>query len=234
MPAGRYRSAVPTRKPTRLVGYARGEADIPAQTAALRAWCDARRYELPTIHTDPPSSDDVVRPGLIRALAEVRGRLAAGLVIARMSVLATDPVVQEQVRDAIVHAGGRLHPIDPEPSPERELVRHTLDVVAANRLQVSRLITRSGARQRTAGGAASYGWRVQDGRELPVPEEQQIIGAIVSWRDDGLSLQDIADRLNQAHIAGSRGGKWHRKTVAAVLHRARYLPNFTNRKEPTK
>jgi DNA invertase Pin-like site-specific DNA recombinase len=44
-------------------------------------------------------------------------------------------------------------------------------------------------------------------------------GTIESYRSQGLSMQAIADKLNQLGISTARGGDWYASTVANILKR---------------
>lgn len=228
MSKGRYCAAVPPHRP-RVAGYLRGDDDaIIDQTATLRRWCTQNRLVLRTTYSDPAGPEELLRTGLISVIAAARAGAVEGIAVATMTAIAADPVVQEQVRTVITEAGSRLYAADDDATPERALIRHTLDVTAGNRVQITRLNTRTG-RLRAKYGVPPYGWTLRDGVEVPVPEQQQVIGTILAWRADGLTLQQIADRLNTAGIPGARSGPWYRKTVNAVLHRAQHLPD---QKEP--
>jgi hypothetical protein len=54
------------------------------------------------------------------------------------------------------------------------------------------------------------------GRKVSIP--QPVRERILTDREDGLSLRDIADRLNTEQVPTAQGGaRWYPSTVAAVL-----------------
>jgi DNA invertase Pin-like site-specific DNA recombinase len=64
-----------------------------------------------------------------------------------------------------------------------------------------------------------FGWRVNgDGRTLhPVPGELKAVALMTTWRAEGASLANIADKLNLAGIAPKRSAKWFASSVRSVL-----------------
>jgi DNA invertase Pin-like site-specific DNA recombinase len=71
---------------------------------------------------------------------------------------------------------------------------------------------------RHMGGRVPFGFRLEGGRLVPVPEEREQVGRIVSLRLQGWSLRGIADELSRKNIE-CRGGRWSHQTVKAILRR---------------
>ncbi len=68
---------------------------------------------------------------------------------------------------------------------------------------------------------------VQLGRPLRTPHP--VIDRIVTERDAGATLREIADRLTADHIHGSQGAeRWHPSTVASVLRTAERMRGAIN------
>jgi|LSQX01.2.fsa_nt_gb DNA invertase Pin-like site-specific DNA recombinase len=66
-------------------------------------------------------------------------------------------------------------------------------------------------------GTVPFGF-MRDGDDLlPVPEELQVIVRMRRWQEAGLSLREIARRLNDREVPTKRGGMWHARTVAYML-----------------
>ena len=73
-------------------------------------------------------------------------------------------------------------------------------------------------------GAAAFGDRIRVGAVEAVKEKadkfaQGIGRVILPWREEGLNLKQIADRLNEQGILTARGGKWQATSVRRVLDR---------------
>jgi DNA invertase Pin-like site-specific DNA recombinase len=52
----------------------------------------------------------------------------------------------------------------------------------------------------------------------PVEHSAAVRDLVVKMRDDGATLQQIADRLTSDGEATPRGGRWHPSTVRSILH----------------
>ena len=68
-------------------------------------------------------------------------------------------------------------------------------------------------------GSPAYGFEMTDKKLETVASEHEAIALIQQLKADGLTLQSIADHLNQSGIATKRGGVWHPTTVKNVLGR---------------
>jgi DNA invertase Pin-like site-specific DNA recombinase len=58
---------------------------------------------------------------------------------------------------------------------------------------------------------------VRLGRPPEIPDE--VAAVIRRARDEGQTLREIADALNDQQVPTARGGRWQPSTVARVLHR---------------
>ena len=63
-----------------------------------------------------------------------------------------------------------------------------------------------------------YGFELAaDGEHLTEnPAEQQTVALIRQWHDAGVSLRDIADKLNSAGVPAKQGGPWSHVAVHRV------------------
>jgi hypothetical protein len=64
-----------------------------------------------------------------------------------------------------------------------------------------------------------FGFKEIDGRLVEVESELLVIAEILSHRQAGKTLVQIADELNERGIEGKRGGKWHASTVRYLIQR---------------
>lgn len=79
------------------------------------------------------------------------------------------------------------------------------------------------------GGRIPYGYRrvfeireekrVSTGVEID-EEKAKVVRRIFAMDRRGLSLREIADRLNRDHVSGPRGGRWFASSINAVLQNA--------------
>jgi site-specific DNA recombinase len=74
-----------------------------------------------------------------------------------------------------------------------------------------------------AGGAAPLGYqRDKEGGIIPDEETVETVRRIFALRNDGATLQAIADQLNGDGTPTARGGKWWPATVRYVLDNPKY------------
>ena len=65
-----------------------------------------------------------------------------------------------------------------------------------------------------------FGWDHVDGRRVENAREQAVIKQVMSWRQAGESLREIAERLNRSRIPTVKGKPWAAQTVSDVIQRA--------------
>ena len=58
-----------------------------------------------------------------------------------------------------------------------------------------------------------------EGRLKEDASEQTVVTRIRELRASGMTLQEIADYLNDESVATKRGGRWHPSTVTYILRR---------------
>ncbi len=69
-----------------------------------------------------------------------------------------------------------------------------------------------------ARGPAPYGYRWQEGQQVPESFEQETLTQIQALKAQGLGAVSIASQLNaQGYLC--RGAKWHRTTIRRILKR---------------
>ena len=199
-PPARLAIAPAPSAPT-VLGYAalaKGE-DLEAAVRVIGAWCEARGWTLSkVVHDALPARG---RPGLQHALDEVRAGRAAGVIVERLhdltgSVTELGPLLQWFVdADAFVIA------LD----YELDLSSRSGEIAARALVEISdwergRVATRRGV----ASGAA-------------VRDDPELSARITAMRSGGMSLQAIADALNEAGVPTLRGGsRWRPSSVQAA------------------
>lgn len=225
----------PPGSQNRAVGYLRVSTDDQhlgpeAQRSALSAWCRDHQVDLVAVHEDLGVSGGAEldkRPGLMAALDAIVSHGAGVLLVAKRDRLARDVVVAAMVERLAERSGARVLAADGTgnaDNPEGLLMRGIIDVFAAYERALIRSRTRAAlAVKRARGervGTVPYGCRLAPcGERLePNPEEQNVIDRIARWREAGLTIVAIANRLNaEGHSA--RGSRWHPTTVARLLRR---------------
>ena len=67
-----------------------------------------------------------------------------------------------------------------------------------------------------------FGFRREGKQLVPHEAEQKVLKHIFQCRKDGLSLYDIANRLNDLGVPSKKGGKWHAATIAHIVNNDLY------------
>lgn len=163
------------------------------------------------------------RPSLLTAIAELgKGDV---LIVAKRDRLGRDPLVVAMIESAVRRKGARIVSAAGEgtdsDAPTDILMRRMVDAFA----EYERLII--GARTKAAlqakkargerTGSIPYGFRCDDGVNLVKDEtEQTAIALIIELNDKGLSLRNIAMRLEKSGHQ-SRGKSWHPQTIKNIL-----------------
>ena len=189
-------------------------AGLAAQRRAIMAECDRRGWELARIEEDVLGGRSLNRPGLNQALDACRTCEVSGIVVAKLDRLSRSLVdfagllVEAQARSFNIVAldlGVDLS------TPAGEF----LASVMASAAQWERRIIG----QRTKDALAV---RREQGVKLgrpPLPRDA-LGRRVVSMRKRGMTLQAIADRLNDDSVPTLRGGhEWRPSSVRVVLNR---------------
>jgi DNA invertase Pin-like site-specific DNA recombinase len=229
----------------KLIPYTRVSTDrqadegtgLDVQLDAIRLWAKANGHTLTKAHVDQGVSGAKElehRPRLMDAMATLKGRKAAGIVVYRLDRLARDLIVQESLLAEFRRLGAQVFTtsaaeagyLDDDPKdPSRKLIRQVLGAVAeyeramtALRLRAAR--DRKQARGEYAGfGSPAFGLRSEAGTLVPADDEQRAIDRIVQLREAGASLPLIASTLAAEGVTSKRGGHWHPTTIARVVAR---------------
>jgi len=204
-----------------------------AQREAMARWCHDNDAELVVVHEDIDVSGGAPldkRPGLLAALTDLRDLGAGVLLVAKRDRLARDPMVSAMAEAAAGRVGARVVSAAGEGTdgngPADVLMRRMVDAFA----EYERLII--GARTKAAlavkkakderVGSIPYGFRLaDDGTHLEPDElEQRTVALVRRYRDDGLTLRAIGQRLARKGIRPRSGKRWHPQTVARIAEAA--------------
>jgi len=206
----------------RALGYVRvrAERQLESETRAIEDACRRLGLDLRGLVHDfeSRSGDDQDRPGLEHVLERIGAGEAGCLVVADLDCLAGSTAALGAIVAWFDHESGRLIALDPgldTATPAGRLGARAL--VAASRLEREKLGT---ATRRGLAAAAT--------------DHPDLTERIAALREEGLTLQAIADRLNEEGVPTLRGGaEWRPSSVqAAAGYRrpARALgPRFTRR-----
>jgi peptidoglycan hydrolase-like protein with peptidoglycan-binding domain len=184
------------------------KVEVRRQIAAMDAECERRGWRLIEVARDigavRPSALD--RPGLSYALERLAGRGAPCLIVAELSQLGSSPAGLARIVRSLREQGVHLVAVDVDLDTAAAGGRIAADAL----LSIDEVGTRRGGRP---------------GR--PAVDDLPALKAhIVAMRSAGMTLQAIADRLNQEGVPTLRGGREWRPSsvqVAAGYRRPRKL-----------
>jgi DNA invertase Pin-like site-specific DNA recombinase len=204
----------PPDRPTRLraIGYVRvpdhRDGELAAHMKAIKAACKDRGLHLvATVHDITTDGD--AKPSLVWALEQLAEREAEVLVVPRLRDLSRNPANLTPLLSWFTEEDRRLIAIDLDLDTETEAGRLAATAVAGvgdwEHERISER-TRHGLEAARSRGAAQGRTAVAD-----VPELAERIQAM---REQGMTLQAIADRLNEEGVPTLRGGAmWRPSSV---------------------
>jgi DNA invertase Pin-like site-specific DNA recombinase len=203
----------------RALGYVRLGRDVKgpefeAQAEAIAAWCRAHGLALDKIVRDveAETGDARPRPGLSWALERVAAGEAEALVAARLSDLATSAANLPPMLRWFQDRRLTLVAVDMRLDTSTEAGRLAVDALAAvggwERHRLSERTRRGLAAARSQGAGRGRATLA----DLP-----ELRSRIASMRDRGMTLQAIADVLNDEGVPTVRGGaKWRPSSVQSA------------------
>jgi DNA invertase Pin-like site-specific DNA recombinase len=213
---------------------------IPAQLEEIRRWAGEHGYEiLEEFVDDAYSGKDADRPAFQDMLAKLReGREVRAVICWKSSRFARNVEQAAAFRGLLKRKGVELLTVA-EPSvegPTGVIVSTLLDAMNEfYSLQLAEEVVRGqkeAVRQGgVPGGAPPYGFRKErQGRHLkyvPQEDEAEVVRKIYRWYGEGVSMIEIARRLDEQRAPVRRGGKWSSAYVRKILtvHTKVYLGN---------
>ena len=230
----------------RAVGYVRVSSDeqvasgagLDGQRDAIAGHCQREGWELGSVFSDEGLSGALPlhkREGLLDAVNAVeRGGM---LVVARRDRLSRDVLVSAGVEQILRRRKARVVSVAGEGTadddPTRILLRRVVDAMAEHERLVIGARTRAALQAKKKRGlrvgTVPFGFRVSGGavsksgkpaRLVAVAREAEVVERILEWRQGGLSMRRIADRLTAEGVPTKRKGqRWSHATVQRILQR---------------
>lgn len=230
-------TATAPRERVRAVGYvsvpkANGEdSDLMRdQASAIDRFCESRGWTLVRLVRDVENGHPkgLERPGLLYALERLAEEEASCLVVSELERLSRSAADLGRILEWIDERDGRLVAID-----------HRLDTGSAHGRQTARALMSVGewegrriADQTRKGLAAARARREATGRPA-VEDRPALKERIVKMRNEGLTLQAIADQLNVERVPTLRGGsQWRPSSVQSAAGYRRPRGKRSNLKKP--
>jgi DNA invertase Pin-like site-specific DNA recombinase len=193
----------------------RAQREVRLQEEAIGSECERRGLSLLEVvrEREPQRGRALDRPGLGYALELISGHRAQGLAVAELSRLAHSVTELGRVLKWLRRSNVRLVAASPALDTQDEPGRLTVGtIIEVSRWEHVRLAERSRLGMRSARCTGAPG----------VADYPELRERIARMRADGMTLQAIADRLNEERVPTVRGGaKWRPSSVQTA---ARYPP----------
>lgn len=199
---------------------------LDAQRGKIEAWCKANDYELAGVYVDAGISGKSIdkRPDLQKALASMKRGMA--LVVYSLSRLARSTKDTITIAEQLEKAGADLvsisERIDTTGAAGKMMFRMMAVLAEFERDVISERTTAALAHKKAMGekyAPVPFGYTEIEGRLVAVEAEAKVVATIIKQRQQGETLQAIAERLNAQGITGKRGGRWQAASVRYVINR---------------
>jgi peptidoglycan hydrolase-like protein with peptidoglycan-binding domain/DNA invertase Pin-like site-specific DNA recombinase len=221
-PAAPIAESTPLLDGVRALGYVSTEANGDPEASAMReqataidSLCERRGWRLVEVVRDVEAAGggSLRRPGLMYAVERIAKGEATCLVVSQLNRLSNSAADLSRVLESLGRTGGRLVVMDVGLDTASEAGR----IAANSLLRVGSWERRRVLENTRKGLAAARAKRAATGRpaveDLPALKER-----IVAMRADGMTLQSIADQLNEEGVPTMRGGmKWRPSSVQAAV-----------------
>lgn len=220
----------------KYLGYIRVSTDeqvdgfgLDAQRSAIELYCNAMGYELERIIADEGCSGSTLdRTGIQEVIDSMSRCDYSGVIVYKLDrisrnlkdILVLHDDVFEKCKSSIISVKEQFN----TQTPMGKLMFQMIGGFAEFEREVIKERMLNGRVEKAklgkfAGGSAPYGYDLVTG-ELVVNEEQaNIVRSVFSKRTEGLSLQKIADWMNESGFQTKRGGKWSKVHVKNMLER---------------
>jgi len=200
---------------------------LDAQKMQIETWCKTNGYDLIKVYIDAGLSGRQMRKreGLHKAL-EAIGKDTA-LVAYSISRLARSLPDMLNICEQIDRKGGDLVSLTEQIDTTNAAGRMMFNMLAAFAQYESEIIgerTKSAMQYKRSKGEkychiTPFGYVEVNGRLVEVDKELKIVKTIIENHQQGISLRDIANKLNESRVPTKRGGQWYASTVRQLINR---------------
>lgn len=211
-------------------GQANEGVSLEAQEEKIRAYCEMQDLEVLEVIEDKGVSGGkslAEREGGKKLLEQINEHNPGHVVALKLDRLFRDTVDALEVTKEWDESGTALHLVDmggQTVNTGSAMGRFFLNMMAGF-AELERNLTAERTEQalshKKENGEAytrtPYGLQRDGDSFLKDPEEMQTVHRIRRLRENGKTLQEIADVLNEDGIETKRGGKWYAKTVSNIL-----------------
>jgi len=225
----------------KLVAYLRVSTDsqidrygLAAQRKDVQSWAKSHAHKIARWCVDEGVSGTVEatdRPGLACALDAIESGEAHGLVTPKLDRLARSLSVQEAALAHVWRLGGQTFTVDTgevhsddSGDPMRTAMRQVMGAFGQlERAMIVQRMAKGRAAKADAGGyaygAPPFGWRTENGELVPDDREAPIVASIMRMHADGLSLRNIAARLEAYGHRPKRAERFSPNALSTIIKR---------------
>jgi peptidoglycan hydrolase-like protein with peptidoglycan-binding domain/DNA invertase Pin-like site-specific DNA recombinase len=207
-------AAPPQREREAVIGYMTMAAgDTPDEheraAAAIAQACEESGRDLIEIVCDPPGGRSLERPGLVHSLDRIADGQARGLVVNDLRRFSGSPQELANLVAWFRDADATLVALDLDLDTSTPAGRHIATTVIA--------LGSLGNEDSRCAGDDGHAHAESNGRAA-VSDRPELLEKIAAMRSQGMSLRDIAERLNAEQVPTLRGGAlWRPSSIQAAL-----------------
>lgn len=199
---------------------------LDAQREQIQEYCDNNGLNIVKWYSDEGESGAKYRPGFDEIVyGEVTNPPYEAVVVAKSDRVARDINIYFYYQGALLRKGVELISICEDFGQfgafANMLKAFTLTCAEMERENITKR-TMSGravkaARGGYSGGTPPYGYKAQDKKLVVIPEEAEVVRKIFKWRQEKLTLANIAFELNREGKLTRRGKTFNTSTVQYIL-----------------
>lgn len=203
---------------------------LAQQERAIRALAEARGYELVAAYSDPGfSAASMRRPGLDALMAAVRSDPPQAVIVARLDRLTRRlrhllELIEDELEPREVALVSVCESFDTSTAIGRALLSLIGTFAEFERGTLAERTSAALAEVQAQGrhiGKPPFGFKVAEGERRGIlevePAEAAVLDEIVAMRERGLSLRNIAGRLNHAGQRARAGRPFSHSSIAYIL-----------------
>lgn len=216
------------------IGYLRcstKDQDLAAQRQTILSYATAQGLTVVSWYEDFGVSGGLPideRPGLLAAIEGLRTDRPSLMLVAKWDRLSRSAMQSALIIQLVEREGVEIKSADGvgnDATPESALMRSMVSAFAEYERALIRTRTKAALRAKSQRGECvgqvPYGYqKTRKGMLVEDPDEQVVIGLIMSLRADGAALSKIISELN-ARGYPPRGKRWHTTTVDRIIRRNR-------------
>lgn len=220
----------------KVIGYTRvstqKQADeggsLDVQRDKIELYCELHDHDLVEVYEDAgQSAKDMDRPALQEALDAVESGEAEAIVVHKLDRLTrcTEDLcrLMKRFKQKGVDFKSVQESLDTS-TPAGRMVVKILGVVSefdreTIAQRTSEALTEKSRNGEYVGGKPAFGYDVVDGELVEDPDEQEVLQAMLEYREAGLSLRKTAQRLADRGMYNRNGNKFGPKSISNIEKR---------------